>query len=150
MGDSRRYPERPIVGVGAIIAERGRVLLVERGQEPLKGIWSLPGGAVEVGEHLRDAVRREAREETGLEIEPLSVVEIFERIMPDAAGRTEYHYVLIDYLCRVLGGELHPASDVSRAAWVKRADLANYTITEGTLGVIEKALGVRSTPAGRR
>lgn len=128
------------MGVGAIVVDRDRVLLVERGQEPLKGIWSLPGGAVEAGETLEEAVRREVREETGLEIEPLSLAAVFERIMPDANGRTEYHYVLIDYLCRVTGGELRAASDARRAEWVPREKLASYEITEGTLGVIEKAL----------
>ncbi len=142
MGNSRQYPERPILGVGAIIADSGRVLLVERGHDPLKGIWSLPGGVVEVGEYLKDAIRREVREETGLEVEPVSVVEVFERIMPDPKGRTEYHYVLIDYLCRVTGGRLQAESDVSDARWVPRAELASYQITEGTLGVIEKALAL--------
>jgi 8-oxo-dGTP diphosphatase len=140
VSSSRRYPERPILGVGAIIEDRGRVLLVERGQEPLKGTWSLPGGAVEVGERLKDAIRREVREETGLEIEPVSVAEVFERIMPDAAGRTEYHYVLIDYFCKVTGGELHAASDASRAVWVPREEIGAYHITEGTLAVILRAL----------
>jgi ADP-ribose pyrophosphatase YjhB (NUDIX family) len=138
---SRRYPERPILGVGAIIEDRGRVLLVERGQEPLKGVWSLPGGAVEVGERLKDAIRREVREETGLEIEPVSIAEVFERIMPDAAGRAEYHYVLIDYFCKVTGGELRASSDASRALWVPREELPAYRITEGTLEVILRALG---------
>src|SRR6478752_950065 len=98
--DDRRYPKRPILGVGAIIIDSGRVLLVERGREPLKGYWSLPGGVLEVGEKLADGVRRETFEETGLEIELLSVVEIFERIMRDASGEAEYHYVLVDYLRR--------------------------------------------------
>ena len=138
MALSRRYPERPIVGVGAIIIEGDRVLLVERGQEPLAGVWSLPGGVVEAGEHLKDAVRREVAEETGLEVEPVAMVEIFERIMPDQAGRTEYHYVLIDYLCRVRGGALAAGSDARRAEWVPRQELASYRITEGTLPVIEK------------
>jgi len=140
MAATRRYPDRPMVGVGAIIIEGGRVLLVERGQEPQKGCWSLPGGLVEIGEHLKDAVRREVFEETGLEIEPLPVFEVFERILRDEAGRPEYHYVLIDYLCRVRGGELKAASDVVRAAWVSRADLPSYRITEGTQAVIERAL----------
>jgi mutator protein MutT len=140
VGDSRRYPERPILGVGAIIEQGGSVLLVERGHEPLKGVWSLPGGAVETGEYLKDAIRREVREETGLEIEPVSMAEVFERIMTDRTGRIEYHYVLIDYICKVTGGRLCPASDAARAEWVKRADLPSYRITEGTLAVIEKAL----------
>jgi 8-oxo-dGTP diphosphatase len=140
VSNSRRYPERPILGVGAIIEQGGRVLLVERGHEPLKGVWSLPGGAVEAGEYLKDAIRREVREETGLEIEPVSMAEVFERIMTDRTGRTEYHYVLIDYICKVTGGELCPSSDAARAEWVKRVDLPSYRITEGTLAVIEKAL----------
>jgi 8-oxo-dGTP diphosphatase len=123
VADDRRYPKRPILGVGAIIIEAGRILLVERGREPLKGYWSLPGGAVEVGEQLTEAVRRETLEETGLEIEPMSVVEIFERIMRDAAGAAEYHYVLVDYLSRVTGGELRAGDDVSRVQWVERSCL---------------------------
>ena len=137
--DDRRYPRRPILGVGAIIIDDGRVLLAERGREPLKGYWSLPGGAVEVGETLEQAVRRETLEETGLEIDPVAVVEIFERITRDSTGAAEYHYVLIDYLCRVTGGVLLPGDDVSRAEWVRRAGLAQYRITEGTLPVIAKA-----------
>ena len=136
---SRQYPQRPILGVGAIIIEGERVLLVERGREPLKGYWSLPGGALETGEKLAEGIRREVLEETGLEIEMLSVVEIFERIMRDAAGLAEYHYVLIDYLCRATGGVLQAGDDVSQARWVERACLPEYRITEGTLPVIEKA-----------
>ena len=136
---SRRYPERPILGVGAIVIESGRVLLVERGREPLKGYWSIPGGVVEVGEKLLDGVRREALEETGLQVDPVRVVEIFERIMPDAAGVAEYHYVLIDYFCRVAGGALQAGDDVSEVRWVERACLPQYRMTEGTLPVIEKA-----------
>jgi len=137
--DDRRYPKRPILGVGAIIIDAGRVLLVERGREPLKGYWSLPGGVLEVGERLIEGVCRETLEETGLEVQPLSVVEIFERIMLDAAGAPEYHYVLVDYLCRVTGGSLAAADDVSGVAWVDRSSLPQYRITEGTLPVIEKA-----------
>lgn len=141
--DGRQYPERPYVGVGALIFEvqNGRpcVLLVERGKEPLKGWWSLPGGILETGERLADGVRREAREETGLDVDPYERFEVFERILPDAEGRTEFHYVLIDYLCRPTGGELAASSDASGAAWIARGDLPRYRITEGTLAVIEKA-----------
>ena len=136
---SRRYPERPFLGVGAIILEGSRILLVERGKEPLKGYWSLPGGVVEAGETLREGIRREVEEETGLQIESGPVVEIFERIMRDEAGRAEYHYVLVDYLCSVTGGELQAADDVSQAEWVERAELPQRHLTEGTLPVIEKA-----------
>ncbi len=115
------------------------VLLVERARPPLQGHWSLPGGVLEIGERLEEGICREVLEETGLVVKPLRVVEIFERIMRDAVGRAEYHYVLIDYLCRVRGGTLQARDDVSRAEWVSRADLRRYKITEGTLPVIEKA-----------
>ncbi len=140
MTDTRRYPERPIVGVGAIIEDGGRVLLVERGREPLKGIWSVPGGAVEAGERLEEAVRREVLEETGLDVKPLRIAEVFERILRDTDGRTEYHYVLIDYVCQVIGGELRASSDAARAEWVDRGRLAEREMTRGTLEVIERAL----------
>jgi 8-oxo-dGTP diphosphatase len=117
---------------------------VERGQEPLKGYWSIPGGIVETGEKLEEAVRREVAEETGLDVEPYSMFEIFERIMPDASrqhpeGRPEYHYVLIDYLCRRLSGQPAAASDACRVEWVAEQNLRQYRLTEGTLGVIERA-----------
>jgi 8-oxo-dGTP diphosphatase len=137
--ESRRYPTRPYLGVGALIFENGRILLVERGKDPLKGWWSLPGGIVETGEKLADAMRREVREETGLDVEVVSMFEIFERVIPDDAGRAEYHYVLIDYLCKVVGGTLEAASDVSRAAWVSQHELRNHRVTEGTVAVVERA-----------
>ena len=139
MTDDRRYPKRPLVGVGALIFRRGRVLMAQRGKEPLKGWWSLPGGALESGELLDDAVRREVLEETSLIVEPVEVFEIFERIMKDAAGLVEYHYVLIDYICRVIGGEPCAGDDVCRVAWMRPEELRNLQITEGTLGVIERA-----------
>jgi ADP-ribose pyrophosphatase YjhB (NUDIX family) len=118
-------------------------LLVERGHEPLQGYWSLPGGVLETGETLAQGVCREVREETGLEVKPLGVLEIFERIIPDAQGAPEYHYVLIDYVCRVTGGNLCAADDVSRVEWVPRRLLSSYKITEGTLPVIEKGFRER-------
>lgn len=137
--DTRRYPKRPIVGVGALIFRRDRVLLAQRGKQPMKGSWSLPGGAVEVGESLDAAIRREAREETGLVVKPVKVFEIFERILRDAAGAPEYHYVLIDYICRVTGGELRAGDDASHVEWVRLRDLKELEMTEGTLDVIERA-----------
>jgi ADP-ribose pyrophosphatase YjhB (NUDIX family) len=128
-----------LLGVGALIFRRGSVLLVERGREPLKGYWSLPGGLVESGERLDDALLREVWEETGLRVKALSVFEIFERIMPDARGRAEYHYVLVDSVCKVVGGDLRAGDDVSRVEWVPRSRLGEYHLTEGTLEVIERA-----------
>jgi 8-oxo-dGTP diphosphatase len=143
MSDNRRYPKRPILGVGALVFNHDRILLVERGKEPLKGYWSLPGGVLEGGETLEQGIVREVREETGLEVKPVKVIEIFERIVRDAGGAAEYHYVLIDYICRVTGGSLCAADDASRAAWVPRRLLSNYQITTGTLPVIEKAFRQR-------
>ncbi len=139
MSDTRRYPERPILGVGALILDGDRILLVERGKNPLKGFWSLPGGVLEVGETLKQGIHREVLEETGLAIETVAVLEIFERIMRDSDGKPEYHYVLVDYVCRVTGGALVAGDDVSRAQWVERGELKRYRITEGTVPVIEKA-----------
>jgi ADP-ribose pyrophosphatase YjhB (NUDIX family) len=139
----RRYPKHPLIGVGALILNRDRILMAQRGREPLKGWWSLPGGLVETGESLEAAVLREVREETGLDIRAAGVVEIFERIVRDARGAPEYHYVLIDYLCRVTGGELRAGDDVCAVEWTRRRDLPQLRITEGTLEVIEKAFRVR-------
>jgi 8-oxo-dGTP diphosphatase len=135
--------------VGALIFEGDAILLVERAGEPLKGYWSLPGGLVETGELIEDAVRREVREETGLLVELLSRFDIFERIMRDAEGRAEYHYVLVDYICRVVGGAPRAADDVSRLQWVMRAELGSYRLTEGTLEAIERAFSnVRNGSSG--
>lgn len=140
---SRRYPEHPLLGIGAIIFNDDRILMVERAGNPLKGYWSLPGGLVETGETLETAVKREILEETGLQIEPQQMFEIFERIMRDGQGKAEYHYVLLDYLCKVVGGTLQAGDDVSRAEWVRHEDLRSLLITEGTLDVIERAYGAR-------
>lgn len=124
--------------MGALLFDRDRILLVERGKDPLKGYWSLPGGVLEVGETLEEGVIREVREETGLQVKPLGVLEIFERIIRDSQGVAEYHYVLIDYICRITGGTLVADDDVSRVAWVPRRKLSTYSITEGTFPVIKK------------
>jgi 8-oxo-dGTP diphosphatase len=137
--DTRRYPTRPFLGVGALIFDSEKLLIVERAGEPFKGYWSLPGGILESGEKLDQGIRREVLEETGLEVEPLSVFEIFERIIQDAEGRAEYHFVVIDYLCRTVGGRLAAASDVSRLAWVTEQNLGDYRLTDGTLSVVERA-----------
>ena len=127
------------MGVGAIIFEGDTVLLVERAGEPLKGWWSIPGGLLESGEKLEDALRREVREETGLAVEILSRFDIFERIMRDAEGRAEYHYVLVDYICRAAGGNLHPGDDVSRVEWVPCTRMRDYKVTPGTIEAVERA-----------
>ena len=138
--NTRQYPDRPFVGVGAVIIGDEKVLLVKRGHEPLAGQWSLPGGAVEVGETLEACLVRELREETGLEVEVGPVIEVFDRITHDAAGRVEYHFVLVDYLCWPVSGHLHPSSDVADAAFVAPQDLGRYALTTKAMAVIERAL----------
>jgi ADP-ribose pyrophosphatase YjhB (NUDIX family) len=125
--------------VGAIIFDGASALLVERAGEPLKGWWSIPGGLLETGEKLEDAVRRETFEETGLRVEIVYRFDIFERIMRDAEGRAEYHYVLVDYVCKVAGGELAPGDDVSRVEWVPYTNLRDYKVTSGTIEAVERA-----------
>jgi len=139
MADDREYPARPIVGVGAVILDGGRVLLVRRGREPLKGEWSIPGGAVERGEALEAAIAREVREETGLEIEIGDVVTVLDRIRLDRDGRARYHYVLIDFVCRPVGGTAACASDVDAVEWVDVSDLARFRVNDVTASVIRSA-----------
>ena len=134
----REFPERPIVGVGGVVVHRKRVLLIRRGSEPLKGEWSIPGGLVELGEELADGVRRELKEETGLDVEPLQVLTVFDRITRDG-DRVRYHYVIVDYVCRRRGGRLQPDSDVVDARWVRREDLPQYHLTEKATAVVLQA-----------
>ncbi len=126
--------------MGALIFDdSGRILIVERGREPYLGQWSLPGGIVEVGETLKEATEREVLEETGLVVEAFRYFTIFERIVPDRVNRFEYHYVLVDYVCRLLEGEAEAGSDVAAVAWASKAELCGYHLTEGTMGVIDRA-----------
>ncbi len=134
---SRRFPAHPLLGVGAIVFCEDQILLVERGKPPLEGFWSLPGGLVETGERLEDAVAREVFEETGLRVSAESMATVFERIMPDEAGRPEYHYVLVDFYCKVLGGDLRAGDDSRRAEWFDLSALAGLPMTAGTREVIE-------------
>jgi 8-oxo-dGTP diphosphatase len=136
----RQFPERPIVGVGAVIVNDGCVVLVKRAHEPLKGEWSLPGGTVEVGETLVEAVVREAREETGLDVRVGSLVEVLDRVHRAPDGQVEYHFVLLDYKCTVVSGTLAHGSDASDACWARRDDLAGYGLSDAAMRVIAKAL----------
>jgi 8-oxo-dGTP diphosphatase len=122
----REFPSSPLVGVGAVVVDGGRVLLVCRGREPLKGHWTLPGGLLEIGESLTAGVAREVLEETGLEVEPLELVELVDRIHREG-GRVRYHYVIADYLCRVTGGTLRAASDADAVRWVERAEWNSHS-----------------------
>jgi ADP-ribose pyrophosphatase YjhB (NUDIX family) len=140
----RDYPEQPIIGVGAVILDSDRVLLVRRNTEPLKGEWSVPGGVLELGEKLRDGAAREALEETGLHVEVGEVLDVFDSIFPDAEGRTQYHYVLIDFLCRPLSGEAAPGSDVSEVQWITAADLDRLNLRSSVAQVVRKAFAAKN------
>lgn len=131
----REFPRSPLVGVGGVVIHRRRVLLVLRGREPLKGRWSIPGGLVELGEELQEAVRRELKEETGLDVEPQAMIAAFDRIQR-AGRRVRYHFVIVDYLCRRKGGRLKSASDVVDARWVRREELAQYDLSDLACRVI--------------
>ena len=144
---TRRFPERPIVCVGAIVVGPAGVVLVRRGQPPLLGEWSLPGGAIEIGEATADAVRREVREETGLEVEVGPLLDVFDRVHLDGEGRVEYHYVLLDYLCRSAGGTLTCGSDAADARWVRQADLPAYALPDAARAVVAKGLEFASRPS---
>jgi len=135
----REYPERPLVGVGGVVIANDRALLIRRGGPPLKGEWSIPGGMLEFIETIEHAVRRELAEETGIEVKVLELIEVFERIFPDAAGRTQYHFVILDYLCELVSGEPEAASDVTDVAWVAESDLTSYSLTPVATRVIKRA-----------
>lgn len=134
----REYPELPLVGVGAIIIQDDRVVLVKRAHPPIQGQWSIPGGVLEVGELVREAAIREAREETGLTVEPADLLGVYDRILRNQEQRVQYHYVLVDFLCRPVGGELQAASDAAEVRWFKREELRALKLAEDTQDVIEK------------
>ena len=131
----REYPEGPLVGVGGVVIHQNQVLLVRRGKEPLKGKWSIPGGLVELGEQLEQAVRRELREETGIDVSPLKVLEVVDRVVRKGK-RVRYHYVIVDYACRLKRGRLEAGSDVFEAQWVPRKDLPRYRLDQKARSVV--------------
>ncbi len=134
----REFPEVPLVGVGAIIIQDSRVLLVKRAHPPLQAQWSIPGGVLEVGELVREAAIREAREETGLIVEPEDLLGVYDRILRNPEKRVQYHYVLIDFLCRRVAGDLAAASDAAEVRWFTREELPALNLAEDTQDVIQK------------
>ena len=148
----REYPERPIVGVGGVVIAEERALLIRRAHPPLEGQWSIPGGTLEVGETLIEGVKRELAEETGTEVRVLEMIEVFERISRDDTERPKYHFVILDYLCELVGGEPHAGSDVTDVAWCHEAEMANYSLTPTATRVIRKAFQMarERSPAPRR
>src|ERR1700736_977069 len=149
MPSSREYPERPMVGVGGVIIDDGRALLIRRGSEPLLGEWSIPGGTLELGETLEEGVARELREETGLEVRVLELIEVFDRIYAEStAGEHEtkkgprFHYVIVDYLCERLSGQPRAASDVTAVVFAAEHELPQYNLTETATRILHKAFAM--------
>ena len=140
---AREYPAQPVVGVGAVVVRDGKALIIKRGHEPRKGEWSLPGGRVELGESLVDAVRREIKEETGLDVQPGPIIETFDRIHRDDEGRIKYHFVILDYLCLAPAGKAVAGSDAEDVAWVTEGEIEGYGINPHAAAVLRK--GLRAT-----
>ena len=147
---TRSYPDRPIIGVGAVIIDDGRTLIVQRAGEPRKGEWTVPGGVLEVGETLRSGVEREVLEETGLVVKAGPVVDVFENIWPDAEGRTQFHYVLVDFLCELISGELSVATDASDARWVSLEELDGWELIGKTAQAIRKGFAMKDGNCGQK
>jgi ADP-ribose pyrophosphatase YjhB (NUDIX family) len=142
---SRLYPELPIVGVGAVILRDGEVLCIRRANPPLQGEWSIPGGALELGEKLRDGIAREVLEETGLDVEVGPVLDVFDSIFPDSDGRIQYHYVLVDYLCHLRSGIAVAATDAAELRWARPDELEALGMKPVTIEVIRKAFALHSS-----
>jgi ADP-ribose pyrophosphatase YjhB (NUDIX family) len=146
---SREYPERPVVGVGGVVIENSRALLIRRGSEPLRGEWSIPGGTLELGESLQQGVARELLEETGLEVRVLDLIEVFDRIFPPDAPQLSltkqnprFHFVIVDYLCERIGGEPHAGSDVTDVSFARQEELVQYHLSETATRVLNKAFAM--------
>jgi ADP-ribose pyrophosphatase len=141
MSSRRLYPEKPLVGVGVLIENNGEYLLIQRAAEPDKGLWSVPGGMVELGERARDAAIREAYEETGLEVKPVRVLDVVDKIIHDDEGRIRFHFIIVDYLTRLVGGKLKASSDALDARWVKASQFTDFELSP-TLKYLLKIIGI--------
>ena len=154
---AREYPDRPVVGIGGVVIENGQALLIKRGSEPLLGQWSIPGGTLELGESLQQGVARELLEETGLEVQVLDMIEVFDRIFLDPAAskskdksRPKYHYVIVDYLCERLAGEAQAGSDVTDIAYATEQELEKFQMTSTAMRVLRRAFAMdRERPKER-
>jgi len=138
----REYPKTPMVGVGTVIVRDGHVLLVKRANAPAAGKWSIPGGLVHVGETVEEAAKREVREESGLRVMLKGLVGVVNRIIPDSAGRVQYHYVLIDFVGRPEPGEATAGSDAAEVRWVPVSEVRQYDTTEGLVDMVERAVQI--------
>jgi len=137
----REYPAQPIAGVGAVIVQNGKILLVKRGVEPAKNLWSIPGGMVELGEKVQDALIREVKEECGLKVEIMKLIDVVDSITVNEEGRVKFHFVILDFLAKVKGGTLKPADDVLDARWIPLEKVENYDLTKSFRSFFRKHLG---------
>jgi 8-oxo-dGTP diphosphatase len=147
MGSSREYPERPVIGVGGVLIDKGRALLIRRGSEPLRGEWSIPGGMLELGETLAEGVTRELKEETGVTVRVLELIEVFERIWTEKhreadEARPQFHFVIADYLCERISGEPLAGSDATDVAFAKEDELSKFHLTETATRVLRRAFAM--------
>jgi 8-oxo-dGTP diphosphatase len=149
MASGREYPERPVVGVGGVIIDQRRALLIRRGSEPLLGEWSIPGGTLELGETLEEGVARELLEETGLDVRVHDLIEVFDRIYLEngfetsaARARPRFHYVIADYLCERIGGEPRAGSDVTDVAFAREEELGTFNLTPTATRILRKAFAM--------
>ncbi|HEX8028559.1 MAG TPA: NUDIX hydrolase [Vicinamibacterales bacterium] len=143
---AREYPAHPVVGVGAVVVRGGRALIIKRAHEPRKGEWSLPGGLLELGESLQDAVRREIKEETNLDVTVGPIIETFDRVHRDDAGKIRYHFVIVDFVCWSESGEALPGSDADGVAWVRAEEIDQYQVNAHAKAVIERGLNYHEQP----
>ena len=146
---AREYPTAPVAAVGGVVLDGDRVLLVRRALPPRQGEWSLPGGRLELGESLADGAAREGREETGLEVEVGPVVEVFDRVHRDDAGGIRFHFVIVDFLCRVTGGALQAGDDAAEVRWASRDEVAALGVNAFAAAVIARAFRIRDETEGR-
>jgi 8-oxo-dGTP diphosphatase len=147
---AREYPDRPVVGVGGVVIENGRTLLIRRGSEPLRGQWSIPGGTLELGESLQQGVARELLEETGLQVRVLELIEVFDRVFRDENAKQsdvpsapKYHFVIADYLCERISGEARAGSDVTDVVYATETELERYQLTETATRILKKAFAMQ-------
>jgi 8-oxo-dGTP diphosphatase len=157
MASSREYPERPVVGIGGVIIDNDRTLLIRRGCEPLRGEWSIPGGTLELGETLEEGVARELLEETGTVVRVIELIEVFERIYAEdgtiaaqVQKKPRFHYVIVDYLCERIGGDPRAGSDVTDVAFAREGDLVKYHLTETATRILKKAFAMDRARRKRR
>jgi 8-oxo-dGTP diphosphatase len=140
--ESREYPQRPIVAVGGVVVHESRVLLIRRGQPPLEGRWSIPGGILEIGETIAEGIERELMEETGVRVRVLELIEIYEKVTRDLDDQPQYHFVILDYACEFVEGTAEAGGDVTEVKWASEQELDGLALTGAAKRVIRKALSM--------